>query len=150
MLRLGKEGFQQDGCGMSHQMAGVVASVAELKARQRAKIGEIREALVADGFSSLDQQAAVLGLSRSTTWTIVKACHKSSGLSASVLSRMLASPALSPRVRAKIIEYIDQKIAGAYGSSKHGLHNFVAPMSLPTASCPMPKTAERTFGRARA
>jgi hypothetical protein len=122
---------------MSHQTAGVVCSVAELKARQTAKIGEIRGALISDGFDHLDQQAEALGLSRSTTWTILKATHKSSGLSASVLSRMLASPRLSPRVRAKINEYIDQKSAGLYGGSKQCLRRFVDRVSLSAVHCPV-------------
>jgi hypothetical protein len=104
---------------MFHQTLGVVVgSVAELKARQTAKIGEIRGALVADGVFGLDKQAAVLGLSRSTTWTIVKSTHKSSGLSAAVLARMLASPHLSRPVRAIINEYIHEKGAGLYGHSQ--------------------------------
>jgi hypothetical protein len=110
---------------MSHEMAGAgVISKAKLKARQTAKLGEIREALIAEGFSTLDQQAAVLGLSRSTTWTIVKASHKSSGLSPATLARMLASPRLSPRVRARINEYIEEKSAGFYGDNEHCLRRF--------------------------
>jgi hypothetical protein len=110
---------------MSHQMAAVVGSISKLKARQTAKISEIREALLADGFSTVDQQAAVLGLSRSTTWTIIKSSHKKSGLSPAILARMLASPRLSPRVRAKIIEYIEEKSAGLYGDNEHCLRRFV-------------------------
>jgi hypothetical protein len=110
---------------MSHQMAGaVVSSITRLKARQTAKIGEIREALIADGFTTVDQQAAVLGLSRSTTWTIIKSSHKKSGISPAVLARMLASPGLSPRVRDKINEYIEEKSAGLYGDSNHCLRRF--------------------------
>jgi hypothetical protein len=102
-----------------HQMPEVVVgSVAELKARQTAKIREIRMALVADGVFSLDNQAAVLGLSRSTTWTIIKSSHKSSGLSAAVLSRMLASPRLSHAVRTILNEYIHEKSAGLYDPSR--------------------------------
>jgi hypothetical protein len=111
---------------MSHQLAGVVVgSITELKARQTVKIGEIREALVADGIASLDKQAAVLGLSRSTAWTIIKTNHKSSGISAAVLARMLASPRLSPRVRTKINEYIEEKCAGYYGGDKKRLQRFI-------------------------
>jgi hypothetical protein len=43
---------------------------------QSAKIKEVGEALVATGHVSLDEQATVLGLSRSTTWTILQANHK--------------------------------------------------------------------------
>src|SRR5207253_10520344 len=95
------------------------------KARQAAKMREIREALIAEGCASLDDQAAALGLSRSTTWTIMKANHKSSGLSASVLNRMLSAPRLQPRVRKTILEYIADKSAGHYGNGKEQLRKFV-------------------------
>ena len=67
-----------------------MTSTSELKARQAAKMREIGEALVAAGYDNLDDQAAALGLSRSTTWTIIKATHKSSGLSGKTLKRMLS------------------------------------------------------------
>lgn len=57
-----------------------------LKARQAAKIREIRSALVDAGYLTVDQQAAALGLARSTAWTVLRANHKASGLSASVLA----------------------------------------------------------------
>ena len=79
----------------------VVTSISDLKARQAAKVREIGEALVTAGYDNLDAQAAVLGLSRSTTWTIIRGTHKSSGLSATVLNRMLSAPDLHPLVRGK-------------------------------------------------
>ena len=103
----------------------VVTSISGLKARQAAKIREIREALIAEGWTSLDDQAAALGLSRSTTWTIIKGTsHKASGLSETVIARMLSAPRLHPRVRNKIFEYIAEKRAGHYGSSKGSLQRF--------------------------
>jgi len=54
--------------------------VAEMKARQAAKIRELGHALVDSGFMTLDEQAKALGLARSTTWTILRASHKGSGL----------------------------------------------------------------------
>src|ERR1700732_147050 len=57
-------------------------SIHKMKARQSRKILEIGEALVATGLPSLDAQAAALGLPRSTTYTIVSAEHKSTGISA--------------------------------------------------------------------
>jgi hypothetical protein len=83
--------------------------ITELKARQSAKIRELRDALIEAGLLTLDQQAEALGLSRSTTWTICRANHKASGLTASIINRMLASPQLPPLVRAKILEYILRK-----------------------------------------
>lgn len=56
--------------------------VRSLKARQGLKIRELGAALVSVGLITLDEQAKALGLPRSTTWTILKGTHKSSGLSA--------------------------------------------------------------------
>jgi hypothetical protein len=50
-----------------------------MKARQAAKIRQLGETLIATGFRRLDEQARVLGLSRSTTWTILNGNHKNSG-----------------------------------------------------------------------
>src|SRR5215813_11902897 len=105
------------------------ALLMEFKARQSAKIKEVGEALIADGFCVLDQQAKALGLSRSTTWTILKASHKSSGLSAAIINRMLASPQLPLRVRLKIFEYIREKGAGRYGDSQRRIGKFTARIS---------------------
>ena len=64
------------------------------------------------GFVMLDEQAFVLGLSRSTAWTVTRGMHKTSGLSAMTINRMLASHRLPPKVRAKLLEYIAEKLAG--------------------------------------
>ncbi len=104
---------------------GSPSSVAEMKARQAAKMREIREALIAEGYVSLDDQAAALGLSRSTTWTIMKGNHKSSGLSATVVNRMLSAPRLQASVRKKILEYVAEKSGGHYGNGKEQLRKFV-------------------------
>jgi hypothetical protein len=92
--------------------------VAEMKARQAAKIRELGQALVDAGFLTLDEQAQALGLARSTTWTILRASHKGSGLSAAIIKRMLLSPQLPPLARRKILEYTTDKLAGAYGGSR--------------------------------
>ena len=96
-----------------------------VKARQASKIREIGDALIALGYLALDEQAKALGLARSTAWTILQANHKSSGLSATVINRMLAAPQLPTLVRA-ILEYIDEKVAGLYGHSKLQLRRFTA------------------------
>jgi hypothetical protein len=106
-----------------------VRAVGDLKTRQAAKIRELGEALATSGFDGLDGQAKVLGLSRSTTWTILKASHKNSGLSAAIINRMLAAPALPPRVRLRIFEYIEEKSAGLYGDDKTRLRKFTARIS---------------------
>src|SRR5437867_1074678 len=108
----------------------------ELKARQSARIKEIGEALIAEGICALDQQAEALGLPRSTTWTIVKGNHKNSGLSAAIITRMLAAPQLPPRVRVKIFRYANEKRAGHFGDSKLRLRQFQA--RLPAVLKEMP------------
>ena len=105
-----------------------------MKSRQSSKIREIGEALIAAGFCALDEQAEALGLSRSTTWTILKGNYKNSGLSAATLNRILASPHLPPIVRAKIHEYIEEKTAGLYGDSKTRLRKFTATLHPPTST----------------
>jgi hypothetical protein len=74
----------------------------DYKARQVTKIKELEAALTASGVVTLDEQARALGLSRSSAWAILKANHKSSGLSAASIKRMLSSPELPARVRVTI------------------------------------------------
>jgi hypothetical protein len=109
-------------------------SVAEMKTQQSSKIREIGEALVAAGYVALDEQAAVLGLCRSTTWTILNATHKNSGLSAATINRILAAPQLPTIVRAKIHEYIEEKTNGLYGDSKTRLRKFAATLNPATST----------------
>jgi hypothetical protein len=109
--------------------AGPCGSGAEMKARQLSKIKELGDALIATGFLTLNEQAKALGLARSTTWTILKANHKASGLSATVINRMLAAPRLPPLARSKLLEYVEEKTAGSYGHSKMQLRRFAARLS---------------------
>ena len=62
-----------------------VRELAIMKSDPSFPIQRIGDALVAEGFVTLDEQAKALGLSRSTTWTILRANHKKSGLSAAIL-----------------------------------------------------------------
>src|ERR1700720_1427050 len=89
--------------------------LAEMKARQSAKIQELGQALIDAGLRTLDAQANALGLPRSTAWTILKTCHKSTGLSAAIIERMLRSSKLPPRARAILVEYVEEKSFGLYG-----------------------------------
>ena len=93
-------------------------SLADVKARQSSKIREIGEALITAGFVSLNAQAKVFGLPRSTAWTILSAKHKGTGLCARIICRMLSSGELPVLVRAKIMEYAEEKAAGIYGGTK--------------------------------
>ena len=97
--------------------------------QQRLKIEEIGRTLAECGFVALDEQAYVLGLSRSTAWTVIRGTHKTSGLSAMTINRMLATGRLPPRVRLKLLEYIAEKMSGAYGDQKHRLKAFASRIS---------------------
>jgi hypothetical protein len=103
---------------------------ARMKARQSSKIRELAEAVKFAGLLTLDEQAKALGLSRSTAWTIRKASHKASGLSASIINRMLASPELPALARTKILEYVEEKAAGLYGGSRSQRRKFAARLSI--------------------
>jgi hypothetical protein len=98
--------------------------LSEMKARQSAKIQDLGQALIDAGLRTLDAQADALGLRRSTAWTILKTCHKGSGLSAAITERMLGSSELPPRARAIIVEYVEEKSFGLYGGSRRQQQRF--------------------------
>jgi hypothetical protein len=97
-----------------------------MKAKQSAKIRELRQALMKLGFVTLDKQARVLKLSRSTAWTVMSGSHKCSGLSAAIIKRMLNSPQLPPSARMVLLEYVEEKSAGTYGHAQYRLRKFRA------------------------
>jgi len=78
----------------------------------------ISKALIASGYTSLDQQARALGINRSTAWTIIKTKHKLGRLSAKTTSRILANPATPSSVRAVIQQYMAEKSEASAGSSR--------------------------------
>jgi hypothetical protein len=84
------------------------------KARQAAKLAEIREALVAAGYDTTAKQAAVLGVCRATAWVVLNR-DKRNGPSAGVIKRILSSPNVPPAVRRKVEEYIEDRVGGLYG-----------------------------------
>jgi hypothetical protein len=104
-------------------------TVAKMKARQAAKIREIASALVAAGFHTLDAQAKILNVGRSTAWTIIKGSHKGSGLSAKIVNRILSVRQLPPLVRKTILEYIEEKASGRYGHSARLRRRFITALS---------------------
>ena len=110
-----------------------------MKARQSSKIRELAKAVESAGFLTLDEQARALGVPRSTAWTIRRASHKASGLTASIINRMLGAPQLPPLARSKIVEYVEEKVAGFYGGSRNQLRNFAARLSIKQLS-PYPET----------
>jgi hypothetical protein len=111
-------------------VVGAMPDAPRMKARQRSKIAELRTALAAAGILTLDEQAEVLALSRSTTWSILSASHKTSGLSADVIIRMLASPRLPALARRTIHEYVQERLAGLYGHSKRRRREFAVSLSI--------------------
>ena len=104
-------------------------SLAAMKVRQSTSIREIANALTASGFYTLDEQAEALGISRSTAWTILKSPHKSSGLSAKLIGRMLTGQRLPTLARVKILEYVGEKAAGNFGHSVRLRRKFVSALS---------------------
>ena len=117
---------------------------AAARRQQCLKIEEITDTLMKCGFVALDEQADVLGLSRSTAWTIIRGIHKSSGLSGTTINRMLASDRLPLRVRLKVLEYIAEKMSGAYGDRKHCLKAFASRISPVHMQDALPRGAEGT------
>ena len=61
----------------------------------------IREALIACGYTKLDQQAKALGINRSTAWTIFNTKHKLGRLNNKTTQRILANPNTPPPVRSR-------------------------------------------------
>ena len=105
-------------------------SITKMKMEQRAKIEEFRAAVIGSGSSTLYQQDYVLGLSRSTAWSVLRADHKNSGISARVITRMLASTHLPTAARHRLLEYIRDKIAGVYGHSDRRRRKFAANLAV--------------------
>jgi hypothetical protein len=87
------------------------------KVRQAAKLAEIQDALTSAGYHTATNQAAALGIGRSTAWAFFNG-NKRAGPSSIVIKRILASPSLPPKARRKVNEYVEEKIAGLYGHSE--------------------------------
>jgi hypothetical protein len=109
---------------------GAPCALAEMKSKQCTRIGELRQALMASGFYTLDEQARALGLCRSTTWALLRANHKASGLSATLINRMWVAPQLPEAVRAKILQYVEEKVAGIYGHNVKQRRKFTQQLSI--------------------
>jgi hypothetical protein len=99
-------------------------SIAEAKARQSIKIKELKVALTSAGLHTIDEQARALGLCRSTSWSVLKGNHKSSGLSPSTINYILHAPELPPSVRTKIVEYVEERSTGLYGHGPAQIRRF--------------------------
>jgi len=110
----------------SLQGCGRGDALVKKKDRQSRKVRQFRDALVEAGFVTVDAQSKVLGLARSTTWAILNGKYKSSGLSATIVNRILKAPRLPSAVRARVIEYVEEKAGGLYGHNKAQSLRFIA------------------------
>jgi hypothetical protein len=115
----------------SYPVAADPVRLSHLKTKQTEKLVTIRASLVAIGLTSLSAQAQALGLSRSTAWHILNGRHKSSGLSASIIARILSSPTLPKETRNIVQDYIQQKVAGAYGHDRRRVQSFRKRLNYP-------------------
>src|SRR5215510_1744741 len=82
------------------------------QARQAAKIKELRRVLLAQGYKTLSQQAAVLGLKRPTVWAIFRSDHTRNGLSSVTVKQLLAARGAPEEVKQVIREYVRGKLTG--------------------------------------
>jgi hypothetical protein len=108
-----------------------VSGLKAAKARQASKISELRSILISSGYCTLQKQATALGLSRSTTWHLLGANHKASGLTGAIIRRILSSPTLPPAARDLIQEYVAEKLLGAYGHDRTPLRRFRRQLGYP-------------------
>src|SRR5882757_2287503 len=102
----------------------------EPKVRLTSKLAEIRDALISAGFDTTAEQAAVLGLSRSTAWVFLNRDNRA-GPSAKVVKGALSSTKIPPSVRKKIEEYVEEKSLGLYGRGKEPSKSFRVALQLP-------------------
>ena len=78
--------------------------------KSQVQLQEIANALIADGYTSLDEQAKALGIHRATAWTIIKRKHKRGRLNSKTTDRMLAHRDLPLSVRSIIQRYVADRI----------------------------------------
>jgi hypothetical protein len=77
--------------------------------RRTTPVQHIADALVAAGYTTLDEQAKALGIHRATAWTIIKKKHKLGRLNPDTTNRMLANRELPPSVRIVIEQYLAER-----------------------------------------
>ena len=73
------------------------------------RLQDIGDALVAAGYTSLDEQAKALGVTRSTARNIVNGKNKLERLARKTTKRILADPETPPSVRAIIRQYLAER-----------------------------------------
>jgi hypothetical protein len=131
----GKRGLRKQPCDFDHKLSLSVLESVFLRSESRngallklfvlrsdsmrTDFGSISEALIASGYTALDEQAKALGLHRSTTWTIIKKKHKLGRLSAKTINRILTNPQTPAAVRTAVRQYAVQRCKTATVSFKH-------------------------------
>jgi hypothetical protein len=85
--------------------------------RYTVTLHNISEALIASGFTSLDEQAKALGIHRATAWTIIKHKHKLGRLNRETVERILANPTTPHSVRTVVEQYLAERFNGSERSS---------------------------------
>jgi hypothetical protein len=91
------------------QRNDAVRSTGHARYKYPTKIQNIADALIAEGYLSLDAQAKALGVCRSTAWTIVKTKHKLDRLSFKTTNSMLTNQELPPSVRSVVQKYMAER-----------------------------------------
>jgi len=94
------------------------ATLATMRAKQGETLQALRLALIANGISSVAEQARVLCLPRSTAWFVLQSNHKWRGLNAAQVVRMLRSQLLPDDARRIVLRYVRERAAGAYGHTE--------------------------------
>jgi hypothetical protein len=70
----------------------------------------ISEALIAAGYTSLDEQAKALGIHRSTAWVIINRKYKLGRLSTKTTGRILSNTQTPPAVRILVQQYVAKRL----------------------------------------
>ena len=104
--------------------AARVRRLQKAHAKQAAKISELKRVMLALGYKTLSEQAALLGLKRTTVWAMFKSSHARGGMSANTVKRLLAATEAPREVRQIIDEYVREKLTGAYGHPPLALARF--------------------------
>ena len=78
--------------------------------RRTVPVQPLVTALLAAGYSSLDEQAKALGIHRATAWTIIKNKHKLGCLNQATVSRILANSDTPHSVRLVVEQYLNERI----------------------------------------
>src|SRR5262245_39100263 len=95
----------------------------QAKARQASRLAEIRAALIAAGCDTISKQAVVLGVGRSTAWTLLNSDTRA-GPSAKIIKRVLSSDKLPAVARREVKKYVKEKRCGLYGHSNRRVEAF--------------------------